>query len=412
MILWLLASVLFLGTRTQGSPDLIEDSAAVQRRTNVSECKLPATNNVYLSEGFGYQLNCAPSTGSLNGFMLFVDFPDRPAPATETPQSLRDVFLPQAAEWYANASYGRLHLNVTADTTRFYRMPVRSDSYNWQRGLTSSAHLKYIQDALDAYARGGGTIAQAVLPTDVLYIVPTTKAPAISFSVTYMSDVRTRSSSARMGTFVARKATTFGVDVFSTWKFKALNHETGHTMCLPDLYPLPSGDTGLYVGGWDIMGYINGPDPDYFAWHKWKLGWLDDGQIDCISGSSRSNTTHKLSPIEVDSSSPSDVVQAVVVRRNATTVLVAEARSRQGGDAAACATGVLLYTVSTAAETGKGSVRVLDANPRSGGCAGDELNDAPLNLAKTSSYVVAGWGVRITVIGQDGDSYTIRVEVS
>ena len=232
--------------------------------------------------------------------------------------------------------------------------------------------------------------------------MPSTSATKISFSPTYMSEVRTKA-----GVLVAKRATTFGHDTFTTWKYKVLPHETGHTMGLPDLYPLPSGATGLYVGGWDMMGYINGPRPDYFAWNKWRLGWLDDGQVDCVSGTGSS--VHTISPLE--KKGVSGDIKAVVVKRNSTAALVAEVRAKIGVDSGLCAQGVLLYTINTAVETGKGSMRVLDANPGTGGCGGDELNDAPLSLRGTSSFTVPGWGVKVTVTDQTGDSYTIKVDV-
>ena len=80
---------------------------------------------------------------------------------SESPASLYSVFMPGAAQWYANASHGRLTLDIQADTSRFYRMPAASTSYNWARGLTAEAHLTYIQDALAAYG-------QTLPTTDVL----------------------------------------------------------------------------------------------------------------------------------------------------------------------------------------------------------------------------------------------------
>jgi M6 family metalloprotease-like protein len=360
---------------------------------DAGRCKLPARQSTYLSLGFNYTLECAPSLGTLAGFMLFVDFPDAPAARGETPAALYGAFQPAAGEWYAASSRGRLALDVAADTARFVRMPARSDSYGWERGLTAAAHRKYIDDALAAYNR-------SVPAVDVLYVVPTARAAAISFSPTYMSAVRGRD-----GALVAKKATTFGTDVYRAWGSKALNHESGHTMCLPDLYPLPSGATGLYVGGWDMMGYINGPAPDYFAWNKWRLGWIDDAQVECVEGSG--STKHTVSALGLND----DRVKAVVVRRNSTAALVAEVRTKTGLDSAACATGVLLYTISTAVETGKGSIRVLDTTPKSGGCAGDELNDAPLSIGGVTSYTVAGWGVKVSLLSQAGDQYTVQIDV-
>ncbi|KAI1139287.1 M6 metalloprotease [Hypoxylon sp. FL0543] len=360
-------------------------------RGDVSACKLAADSNVYLSAGFGYELNCAPSTGTLNAFMIFVDFSDQEA--TETPQSLHDFFLPAAAEWYATSSYGALTLNVTADTSRFYRMPATAASYGWARGLSYETHQKYIQDALDAYG-------QTIEPTDVLYVVPTANAAAISFSPTFMGDVTTRA-----GVYVAKKSVTFGLDAYTTWKYLVLNHETGHTMCLPDYYPFNGSATGLFIGGWDLMGLISGPSPDYFAWDKWRLGWLSDEQIDCVAEAG--STTHTLTPIENAGGS-----KAVVIKHNSTNVLVAELRSANGLDSASCSTGVLLYTVSTTTATGEGPVRVVDVTPRSDGCAGDKLNDATLSSKGTSSYTISEWGVKVTVLSESGDGVEIKVEVS
>ncbi|KAH8163849.1 metalloprotease M6 [Xylaria polymorpha] len=357
---------------------------------DVSACKLAADQNVYLSAGFGYQLNCAPSVGTLSAFMIFVDFPDQTA-TESSPQTLRDFFLPAAADWYKTASYGALRLSVNADTSRFYRMPATADSYNWQRGLTYEAHQRYIQDALAVYNR-------SIPPVDVLYIVPTANAFAISFSPTFMGDVTTRT-----GTYVARKAVTFGYDAYAVWGSLVLNHETGHTMCLPDYYPFNGSATGLYIGGWDLMGLISGPSPDYFAWDKWRLGWLADNQFDCVTDAGSS--THVLSPLEVAGGK-----KAVVVKHSNTEVLVAEVRSAAGLDAKSCATGVLLYTVSTETATGEGPVRVLDARPGSGGCADDELNDATLTLNGVNSYTFANWGIRVTVVANNGLDYTIRVD--
>ncbi|KAI1459613.1 M6 metalloprotease [Annulohypoxylon moriforme] len=366
-------------------------STSHRPRADVSACKLAANSDVYLSAGFGYELNCAPSTGTLNAFMIFVDFDDEPA--IETPQSLHDFFLPAAAEWYTTSSYGALTLNVTADTSRFYRMPVTAASYGWARGLSYETHEKYIQDALDAYN-------QTIPPTDVLYVVPTANAAAISFSPTFMGDVQTRA-----GVYVAKKSVTFGLDAYKTWKYLVLNHETGHTMCLPDYYPFNGSATGLFIGGWDLMGLISGPSPDYFAWDKWRLGWLSDEQIDCVAEAG--STTHTLTPLEEAGGS-----KAVVIKHDGTNVLAAELRSASGLDSASCSTGVLLYTISTTTATGEGPVRVLDATPGSSGCAGDKLNDAPLSLKGTSSYTVPGWGIKVTVVSESSDGTEIKVDVS
>ncbi|KAJ5459461.1 hypothetical protein N7530_011405 [Penicillium desertorum] len=357
-------------------------------------CKLKPTS-VDLSEAIGAtDQTFAPSTGTLNAYMIFVDFPD--APASEATEELHQLFIPGAPDWYTNSSFGQLSLNVNTDTSRFYRMPKASTSYPYDRGITSELLAEYIQDALDSV----GT-AINFAGTDVLYIVPTKAAKHISFSPTYMSPI-----TAGDGTVIS-KTVTFGQDAPDSWGFLVMNHETGHTMGLPDLYP--SSDTGdsttMYVGGHDIMGLISGALPDYFAWHKWKLGWFSDDQFDCVDGAGSS--THTITPVGTK-----EGVKGVVVRRDDTTAIVAEVRTKDGADSSACSTGVLVYTVSSSKGSGQGPIRVHDATPSSGGCGGDELNDAHFTTETGRKTFVSEDGVKITVVGQMGDEYTVTVEVA
>ncbi|KAJ9419109.1 hypothetical protein QL093DRAFT_2117815 [Fusarium oxysporum] len=343
-------------------------------------CKLAAIDNVDLSVGFNYNGDCAPSTGTLNGFMIFVDFSDAEPAQGETPQSLYDAVVPQTAEWYKQASHGALSFHVTADLSKFYQ------------------HQEYIQDALDAYTAKGTRPPPP--ESDVLYVVPVNSAGGrgISRSITFVTRANTR-----QGDNVARKTVTVGTDAVTTWGPKswiALAHETGHTMCLADFYPFENLGLGYYVGGWSAMGDVSGIGPDFFAWDKWRLGWINDKSIDCVS--ERGTTQHTLTPLELKTSD--NDIKAVVVAVNQTSALVAEARIPEGLDSGVCAPGVLLYTVDTSVKTGYGPVRVLDVTPGSGGCGTDSVydkNDGTLSL-------VPGWGVEVTVVKQTEKTYTIQ----
>ncbi|KAM0421188.1 hypothetical protein ACHAPT_011080 [Fusarium lateritium] len=372
-------------------------------------CKLAAVDNVDLSVGFGYNGDCVSGTGTLNGVMMFVDFSDAEPAQGETPESLYDALVPQTTEWYKQATNGALSLNITADLSTFYRMPASAASYGWERGLTWAEHQEYIQDALDAYTAKGSRPPPP--ESDVLYVVPVRNAGGrgISRSITFTTRANTRK-----GDYVARKTVTVATDAFTTWgpkSFIALAHETGHTMCLADFYPFAPGlDLGYFVGGWSAMGDVSGVGPDFFAWDKWRLGWLADDSIDCVS--ERGTTEHTLTPVELKASG--NEIKAVVVARNQTSALVAEARIPEGLDSGVCAPGVLLYTVDTTVKSGDGPVRVLDANPGSGGCGTGNVydkNDGTLSLTPggVSSYKVPGWGVEVTVVKQTEKSYTIKV---
>jgi hypothetical protein len=137
------------------------------------------------------------------------------------------------------------------------------------------------------------------------------------------------------------------------------------------------------------MGLITGVAPDLFAWHKWKLNWIDDSQVRCISdpGGSR----HMITPLETPGG-----VKMVVVRLNSTTALAIELRNAVELDHAACSEGLLFYTVHTDIPTGKGPIRVLDPKHRMGrGCEpnrGGPLTSAAVNILDAFS----GWTIELS----------------
>ncbi|KAF1949451.1 M6 metalloprotease [Byssothecium circinans] len=335
----------------------------------------------------------APSIGALRAALIFIDFPDFPANTTVAENLAKIGTRP--IDLFKQMSYGKLDLEFVPVLDKFYRMPSASSSYDYHRNLTTEQHLKYINDALKAV----GT-SVSFNGIDVLYLLPPMYANEISFSPTTTVAVRAADGT-RLGATV-----TFGQDLYFRWGSKTVNHETGHTMGLPDLYPYAGGATTQWVGGYDLMGLISAQSPDYIAWHKWQLGWIEDKQIDCVT--SAGITRHRISPIEVAGGGS----KAVVIPTSKTAYVVAEVRSTQGVDNEACGTGVLLYTVDTAIPGGSGPVRVIDTKPNSGGCKpdnGGELNDAP--LASGSTYDT-GLGVVVTVVGQEGAAYLVEIERS
>ena len=45
-----------------------------------------------------------------------------------------------------------------------------------------------------------------------------------------------------------------------------------------------------FAGEWDTMGSTN-TGAHFLAWHKWKLGWIDQTQLTCLRGSGEVTTT-------------------------------------------------------------------------------------------------------------------------
>lgn len=349
--------------------------------SNASACRLPTVPNVYLSVGHGLStldLGCVSGVGVTKSFTLFVDFADAPA-GNESTQGLYDFFFPAASVWYETSSYGNLALDAQADVSQFFRMPRPAADYAWNRGITYEQHEAYIQDALAAYAAAKGGDVPVV---DTLYVVAGRNAPAITYSPTFMGSVSTRG-----GARVASKAVTIGQDAYTRWGFKVVNHETGHAMCLADLYPA-SGAVGLYVGEYDIMGNIDALSADYFAWDKWRLGWLGDGQVVCLEGGG--GGTHTVYPLE----RADGEVKSVVLKKDETKALVLEVRAGGGVDDEGFKPGVVVYTVDTTVETLQGPIRVLTAEP----------------LPVQGEIDVPDWGVKVSVLEQQGEAYVVSIQ--
>ncbi|KAM0544329.1 hypothetical protein ACHAPJ_011865 [Fusarium lateritium] len=358
----------------------------------VPTCKIP-TGNAAWSVGFGFTTDCVAGTGTTQGHMILVNFSDAQASDDESPEDLQEFFVPSAVEWFKKASYGKLDLNITTDVSQYHRMPILQSFDNQQ-------HYAYVEDALSAYTDDGGKLPPPT--TDILYVVPARGNVWMTRSLDIGFSAWTRDN-----TYVAKKAVTFGNDPYNSWGYKALNHETGHSMCLPDYYPGSDLPIGEYTGGWDIMGNVGGNAPDFFARDKWRLGWLTDDAIDCVL--EQGTTHHTLTSLEVEGG-----VKAVVIAANKTSAVVAEARTAKGVDDQLCAPGVLLYTIGTTISTSEGPIRVLDATSGSDGCGNtgwEPLSDATLSSSGVKSYEVSGWGVKVTLV-DDKNKFKIQVAYS
>lgn len=255
--------------------------------------------------------------------------------------------------------------------------------------------MGYVQDALDVVNRN-----VTFKGTDLLYIVPTTEASEISYSPTFMPPIK-----AADGTII-KKTVTFGHDM-CVFGYTVMLHETGHTMGLPDLYSYePHTRAAIFVGGFDLMANNTGISPDYLAWHKWRLGWIDDNQIACLGRGTvkQHGKRYTLTPIEEATG-----LKALVFRYNATFAVVAENRSGKGANSAVCGTGVLIYTVSTLVPTGRGPVRVQDSSPQSERCAGEILNHALFVPQSQDRSTYVGWDVNITVVEEINAGFVVQV---
>jgi M6 family metalloprotease-like protein len=371
----------------------------------------------------------------MDAVMIFLSFPDA-KPVTKPAQLTADYF-PATSRFFERASYGRFTVRPHP-LNRWLRMPHPSAWYAMKRDWDPGHRVAYLRDAIavsDKYvdfSRFG-----------IVYFVADPDAPGVDSDATKV--VNLDSPLHADGTDIQRVVTVFEKHPPDRL---VLAHETGHTFDLPDLYHRPvdgKGDWDTYVGDWDLMGSQFGLAPDLFAWHKWKLGWLDPRQVVCVRSADtrltlealgagptgvpqvpvNATTVHAAGMTGAAGSAAAQVPGAgfeafgsgrgtklAVVRTGPDSVLAIEARGMVGNDVEACTQGILLYRVRGATESGGGPIEVVDAHPRSSACWGTSVNpdlaDAPVQVGE--SFTVPGDGVRVEVEDRTPTgAWTVRI---
>ncbi|MFJ7332676.1 M6 family metalloprotease domain-containing protein [Streptomyces sp. NPDC101110] len=351
---------------------------------------------------------------TLDAVMVFLSFPDSHPLAT--PQELTADHFPATTRFFEQASYGRFTLRPHA-LRHWIRMPKPSTAYDIKRDWSPERRAAYLRDAL-AVADPRVDFSRY----DVVYFVADPDAPGVDSDATKV--VNLTSPLRADGTDLRRIVTVFEQHPPDRL---VLAHETGHVFDLPDLYHRPvdgKGDWDTHVGDWDLMGSQFGLAPDLFAWHKWKLGWLDSRQVRCVQDAGPARLT--LEPLTAGPGAPATGTagaqafglgrgaKLAVVRTGVDSVLAFEARGPVGNDAAACRQGVLVYRVRGGAQSGGGPIQVIDAHPSTEACWESSvyppLADAPIGIGE--SFTVPGEEVRVKVEGRTASgAWTVKITV-
>ena len=340
--------------------------------------------------------------GELNAVMVFLSFPD--VEPIASPDELVSDYFPATSRFFERASYGKFRLQIDP-VRKWLEMPEESTAYGIGRDWDADLRAAYLNDAVELVDR-----AVDFSRYDLVYLVADPDAPGVDSDATKV--VNFDEPMRVDGTDLRRIVTVFEQRPPDR---NVLAHETGHVFDLPDLYHRPKdgkGDWDTYVGDWDLMGSQFGLSPEPIGWHKWKLGWLDRTEINCVHGGGE--TAHLLVPVAAPAG-PGAVAgpRLLVVRTGRATVLAVEARAAVGNDMATCTEGVLVYRVHSETASAGGPVEILDAHPRSGACwessVYPELADAPLRVGEGLTDPESG--VSVDVIGTDTDGrWTVRVE--
>lgn len=355
------------------------DPAAIGT-TPTTPCKLSRRHDSY-AFGFPRQRQALRTTGDIRTAVLFVDFPD--APATISVDAARQQVAEPTRDIYSQMSYGDFRMNLVADT-RWLRLPSPTSAYTG----SLDKYIRFNQDTIAA-----ADASYDFTNTDLVMIISSTDATGASqFHGPASADGR------ELNSIVTTHTVTSTNDPMRIpW---VAVHEEGHLLNLPDLYG--DGDYAdenyifKFAGNYGVMNNVWYPTaPEFFAWERWQLDWIDDGQIVCATA----NTTHA----ELSSINHAGGAKAVVVPTSATKALVAEYRTSDGLDLPASKMGVLVYTVDTAPQTGQGPIQIVQ-RAESASLSRD-FADAPLTAGQVLTF--DGITIRVDAEGAGGAEITV-----
>ncbi|MFD9881601.1 M6 family metalloprotease domain-containing protein [Streptomyces alboflavus] len=369
-------------------------STAQARPTALGPCMISGDLGVQMPEGIPTGPGYARSTGTVRALNLMIDFSD--APGEGSALDRLGEFFPQTTDWFRTSSYGRVDYRAEAPVQDWLRMPKPFKKYGIERGAPFDPGYRELVDDIVAAADADVDFSEY----DLVNILVTPNAgPSALDTVLSVTFAGNHEAPVADGVPVSNASFVYsrqddGSGSYDQTGYRVLPHENGHVFGLPDLY---TQDGGGAVGHWDIMSEDWGAGNDLLAWHKWKLGWLDDTQVNCAA--SPGTTEHLLSPLAGNGGT-----KLAFIPLTKKTGYAVEVRTQAGNDEAVCRPGVLIYRVDADVDTGRGPITVSDATRDSGGCTRSpnvhaELSDAPFTPGETFRDRDAG--VRVTVAGAD-----------
>lgn len=398
LIAALAAMAISFGTASVAMTD-VEAAAAAQ---GPDACKLSGTGpERFAIDNHPTEGRFIRSTGTVRAIMLFVDFPDARAPSpTWGIRDYVDLLATPATAYFAESSRERFNLEIDA-APRWLRMSKNNAEYAANRRAYVEEAIA-LWDHLIDFSR-----------YEVVYLVPQDAQTAFPNSPTTST---TPANGVPVDGTMIHNWVTFGRDLFAGGRGHTITvHETGHMMGLPDLYEYDSTDFNRFVGGWDMMGWIE-VAPDFMQYHKWRFGWVDERRIVCVD--EPGSTTVRLSPAHIQGGER----KAVIVKLDDHRAYVFENRQIAGLDRNQCDSGILAYKVDANIAGGRGPVEVVPAQrpPADWRCEASPRMYRPLAWApydigagEVSVFEDTEAGVSVTLTRKTANAlYELQVERS
>ncbi len=233
----------------------------------ISTCRYASGSTQVTSFGFPKHPRSLPSTGHVNGLMVFVNFND--VKGTDDPLTTGPNFTRKFEEFYFAQSYGKLRIS-TRILPNYLQIDKDSGSYGmqtWGGGDPGG----YFKDGLLAAAR-----VENLSKYDFVVVMPPNTITKIIYgpafpgwSPTSVPNLKPLYGGTVGGADQRTKENSTG------WIW--LSHEIGHVLGFEHQY-------GYYPQPiWDLMDnvYIE-TAPSLFGWHRFMQGWLDANQVLCL----------------------------------------------------------------------------------------------------------------------------------
>ena len=304
---------------------------------------------------------------------------------THTPEEVFAMISPEAEEFFKVISYGRMDLQLEPHLAW---LMLSKPSATYGKGLDShSSHKNHLQEAINL-ADDEVDFSEA----DVVIVMNNPRASALSKGPAWPGNYPRNGQESSGSTLLAdgieiTNGTTSGYDL-NLWGFLWLNHELGHSMGLADLYSYERHE--MFTGPFTMMADIHAKAPEFSAYERWLLGWLDNDQVICQYDDEEQVVT--LTPVETAGG-----IKTLIVRdkKSRTRAVVIESRRALGYDSGLTTPGAVVYSIDTSIDSGYGPLIA-------------ENNKRPLTEGKS---VTVG-NVTITVLEATEEGDTVQITLA
>jgi M6 family metalloprotease-like protein len=335
----------------QHNPRYLIGSEQILRNTDI--CRLPdLANEVDVTTGFPIPSARIPREGAVTAKVIYVDFSDYRLDWSQT--QLQDYIASQteyATDFYEQMSFSRMQLEFDLHP-EVISLPGTVDSY---RLSTEDRDGKMVDMMFDAIEIADPTVDFSGIDFLVFVVNPQVPYEEANFSPAFPYDETFPFSTDEKDIY---NATVLARNI-EDWTFPAvLTHEMGHLLGMVDLYDYTFqenyDDIHRFVGGFDIMGFIDGDYHELMGWNRYLLGWYDNADVGCLMDYNLMGFTVEA---EIGDANLDSALPMIVIPYSDAQAIVIEAKL--DNDYCDGCNGVLIYQIDTSVSSGNGSMIVI-----------------------------------------------------